>query len=65
VNDFVAYLSTLENQINPLYEQKHLVMHLYSKLRPEIRVAISNYNEFLVTRRELVKRAATLKDNLQ
>jgi hypothetical protein len=35
VNDFAAYLSTLENQINLQYKQKHLVMHLYSKLCPE------------------------------
>jgi hypothetical protein len=65
VNDFAAYLSTLENQINPQYEQKHLVMHLYSKLCPEIRVALSNYTEFPTTRRELVERAATLEDNLR
>jgi hypothetical protein len=65
VNDFAAYLSTLENQINPPYEQKHLVMHLYSKLRPDIRVALSNYAEFPTTRRELIERAATLEDNLR
>jgi hypothetical protein len=65
VNDFAAYLSTLENQINPPYEQKHLVMHLYSKLRPDLRIALSNYTEFPTTRRELVERAATLEDNLR
>jgi hypothetical protein len=65
VNDFAAYLSTLENRINPLYEQKHLVMHLYSKLRPKLRIALSNYTEFPTTRQELVERAATLKDNLR
>jgi hypothetical protein len=65
VNDFAAYLSTLENQINPPYEQKHLVMHLYSKLRPELRAALSNFPEFPTTRRELVERAATLEDNLR
>jgi hypothetical protein len=65
VNDFSAYLSTLENQINPPYEQKHLVMHLYSKLRPELRIALSNYTEFPASRRELVERAATLEDNLR
>lgn len=65
VNDFAAYLSTLENQINPPYEQKHLVMHLYSKLRPEIRIALLNQSEFPTTRRELVERAATLEDNLR
>lgn len=63
VNEFAAYLATLENQINPPYEQKHLVMHLYSKLRPELRVALANYAEFPKTRRELVERAATLEDN--
>ena len=40
-------------------------MHLYSKLRPEIRVALSNYAEFPTTQRELVERAATLEDNLR
>jgi hypothetical protein len=40
-------------------------MYLYSKLRPEIRVAISNYAEFLTTYRELVKRAAMLENNLR
>ena len=64
VNEFAAYLATLENQVNPPYEQKHLVMHLYSKLRPEIRTAIANYNDFPQTRRERVERAATLEDNL-
>jgi hypothetical protein len=65
VNEFAAYLSTLENQIQPPYEQKHLVMHLYSKLQPQIRIALSNYGDFPKTRRELVERAATLEDNLQ
>lgn len=65
VNEFAAYLSTLENQINPPYEQKHLVMHLYSKLRPEIRIALLNQSEFPTTRREMVERAATLEDNLR
>jgi hypothetical protein len=40
-------------------------MHLYSKLRPELRIALSNYTKFPTTRRELVERAATLEDNLR
>jgi hypothetical protein len=40
-------------------------MYLYSKLRPDLRIALLNYAEFPTTRRELVERAATLKDNLQ
>jgi hypothetical protein len=39
-------------------------MHLYSKLQLEICVALLNYAEFLLIQRELVKRAATLEDNL-
>lgn len=65
VNEFAAYLASLENQISPPYEQKHLIMHLYSKLRPELRTAISNYSEFPSTRQEMVERAATLEDNLR
>ncbi|KAF1936360.1 hypothetical protein EJ02DRAFT_470501 [Clathrospora elynae] len=65
VNEFAAYLATLENQIEPPYEQKHLMMHLYSKLRPEVRIALSNYADFPKTRRELVERASTLEDNLR
>ena len=40
-------------------------MYLYSKLRPEICVALSNYAEFPTTQQELVERAAMLEDNLQ
>jgi hypothetical protein len=65
VYEFAAYLAGLENQIVPLYNDKHLTMHLYSKLRPELRLAIINYNEFPQSRQELVERAATLEDNLR
>jgi hypothetical protein len=40
-------------------------MHLYSKLCPNLRIALLNYAEFSTTWRKLVERAATLKDNLQ
>ena len=43
VNEFVIYLTTLKTQINPLYNAKHLIIHLFAKLRPELRVTITNY----------------------
>jgi hypothetical protein len=39
-------------------------MHLYSKLKPKIKIALLNYAEFLTTQRELIKQATTLEDNL-
>jgi hypothetical protein len=63
VNEFAAFLASLEAQTNPPYEQKHLVLHLFAKLRPELRVAITNYNEFPQSRQALVSLAALLEEN--
>jgi hypothetical protein len=65
VYEFAAYLAGLENEMDPPYHEKQLTMHLYSKLRPELRSAILNYNEFPQSRQEMVERAATLEDNLR
>ena len=32
VNEFAAYLTTLKAQINPPYDAKHLIIHLFAKL---------------------------------
>lgn len=63
VNEFAAYLTSLEAQINPPYEAKHLMIHLFAKLRPELRLAITNYQEFPQTRDQLVSLAALLEEN--
>jgi DNA-directed RNA polymerase subunit M/transcription elongation factor TFIIS len=63
VNEFAAYLASLEAQINPPYDAKHLMIHLFAKLRPELRVAITNYQEFPQTRDQLVSLAALLEEN--
>jgi len=46
VNKFAAYLTSLKGQINPPYDAKHLIIHLFAKLQPELQVAITNYQEF-------------------
>ena len=65
VTAFAAYLTTLESQINPPYNQKHLVLHLFTKLRPELRLAVTNYQDFPQTRQALVALAALLEENQQ
>ena len=63
VNEFAAYLTTLETQINPPYDAKHLTIHLFAKLRPELRLAVTNYQDFPQTREQLVSLAALLEEN--
>ena len=63
VNEFATYLTSLEGQINPPYNTKHLIIHLFAKLRPELQVAITNYQEFPQTRDQLVSLAALLEEN--
>ncbi|KAF2702509.1 hypothetical protein K504DRAFT_245712 [Pleomassaria siparia CBS 279.74] len=65
VTEFAAYLTTLESQITPPYEDRHLQMHLYSRLLLALRTAVANYHEFLHTRQDLVYRASTLEEDLQ
>ncbi|KAF2702520.1 hypothetical protein K504DRAFT_245615 [Pleomassaria siparia CBS 279.74] len=65
VTKFAAYLTTLESQITPPYKDRHLQMHLYSRLLPALRTAVANYHEFLHTRQDLVYRASTLEEDLQ
>ena len=64
VHAFAAYLSTLEAQLPP-YNEEHLVMHLFTKLRPEIRKALSNYQDLPNKRDSLVALAARLENNLR
>ncbi|KAF2199160.1 hypothetical protein GQ43DRAFT_127859 [Delitschia confertaspora ATCC 74209] len=64
VTEFAAYLTTLESQMTPSYQEEHLIKHLYAKLRPEIRNAVTTDANFPTTRQALVDRAHNLELNL-
>ncbi|KYG41218.1 hypothetical protein M433DRAFT_76290, partial [Acidomyces richmondensis BFW] len=63
VRAFATYLEILESDL-PLYSEAYRVQHLYSKLRPEIQRAVTNFHVVLATREELVVLASTLERNL-
>jgi hypothetical protein len=62
VHAFVTYLETLEAEIEP-YGETHRRQHLLTKLRPEIRNAITNYQDIPETRAGLISLAARLEEN--
>lgn len=64
VRSFATYLDTLEAQLPP-YAEVHRVQHLFSKLRPSIQRAITNYHKIPPTREELISLASTLEGNLK
>ena len=64
VRTFAAYLSTLENQL-PAYNEEHRRSHLFTKLRPELRIAITNVQSVPNTREGLINLAARLETNLR
>jgi len=64
IRAFATYLETLEDQLPP-YTEEHRVQHLYSKLRPELQVSLTNYHQVPATREELVVLGSTLERNLQ
>lgn len=61
---FVAYLESIEAELEP-YSDGHRKQHLLSKLRPEIRRAITNYQDIPITRAGLISLAARLEQNLR
>lgn len=63
VRAFATYLEILESDLPP-YSEAHRVQHLYSKLRPEIQRAVTNFHVVPATREELVVLASTLERNL-
>lgn len=64
VRSFATYLEVLEDQLTP-YTEEQRVQHLFSKLRPEIQRAITNYHQVPATREELVALGSTLEKNLR
>lgn len=64
VRAFAGYLEILEDQLPP-YTEEQRVQHLFSKLRPEIQRAITNYHQIPATREDLVALGSTLERNLR
>lgn len=63
IQAFAAYLDTLEDQLTP-YSDKHRVQHLYSKLRPKLKAAITIHRMVPETRDELITLGAALEQNM-
>jgi hypothetical protein len=61
--DFNSYLLGLESQIQDPYTASQLRGHLWCKLRPDMRAALSNYQEIPKTRDQLVTLATRLESN--
>ncbi|GAB7336849.1 hypothetical protein MBLNU13_g00019t1 [Cladosporium sp. NU13] len=61
---FLTYLETLETQMTPYTEDQKLY-HYFSRLRKDLRLAITDHNLIPATRRELCSLASQLEKNLQ
>ena len=59
----MAHLSTLKAQLS-LYWEDQLMMHLFTKLQPEIRKTLFNYQDLSISQESLVALTAHLKRNL-
>jgi hypothetical protein len=64
VRAFATYLDVLEEQLTP-YTEEQRVQHLFSKLKPELQRAITNYHQVPATREDLVALGSTLERNLR
>ena len=60
---FLTYLETLETQMTPYTEDQKLY-HYFSRLRKDLRLAITDHNLIPATRRELCSLASQLERNL-
>lgn len=63
VHAFETYLSELEAQLPVQYTEEQSHLHLFTRLRPELRTAITNYQNIPTTRYGLVALAARLEKN--
>ncbi len=61
---FAVYLSTLKHQLS-LYNNEHKRIHLFIKLRSELRMIITNVQSILITEDVLINLVTWLKINLQ
>ena len=64
VHAFDSYLGTLEAQLPP-YSEDHMRTHFFTKLRPDIRAALTMYQDLPTTQSNLVALAARLESNLR
>lgn len=63
VHAFETYLSKLEAQLLVQYTKEQSHLHLFTWLRPELQIAITNYQNIPTTRSSLVALAARLEKN--
>lgn len=63
VQSFASHLEDLEAMLTP-YTEEHRRHHLLMKLRPDIRMAITNYQDIPSTRIGLIALASRLEENL-
>ena len=64
VHAFASYLETLEAELPP-YSDEHRRQHLMSKLRPELRRALTNHQHIPTTYSTLMALAARIEENLK
>jgi len=62
VRSFATYLEILEDQLPPFSEEQR-VHALFSRLRQEIQIGITNYHMVPATREELISLASTIEGN--
>ncbi len=61
---FDAFLSSLESQLI-LYIEKQRIIHLFIKLRSKLRAALTNYQNLLIIKKELLILTNRLKNNMK
>jgi hypothetical protein len=64
VRSFATYLEVLEEQLTP-YTEPQRVQHLFSKLKPDLQRAITNYHQIPATREALIALGSTLERNMR
>lgn len=63
VQSFAAYINSLEAQLSIIYNEDQRRIQFFTKLRPEIRTAITNYEDMPKTRDGLISLASRLEKN--
>jgi hypothetical protein len=61
---FDAFLSNFESQLTS-YIEKQRITHLFIKLRSKLRVALKNYQNLLIIKKELLILTNRLKNNMK
>ncbi len=61
---FDAFLNNFENQLTS-YIEKQRIIHLFIKLKSELRAALTNYQNLLIIKKELLILTNRLKNNMK